>query len=236
MNSMICGKLVGGNQEGFTLPKANESAGDSPMDLDAFSDQELDAQLDSLRNKFTSVGKENALNEEPCSLERQVVSSNHFAGSVNEALKLYEQHSVRDMFEEFGDALSSAGFGEVNMHIWSVVLSARLHDIFWHSFLSCCGVWVYFCIFRVFARLLLGFLQLLVCLAAVWLSEVCSSLLACWRSCCSLIRFPAATCGRVFFVLLLFLCWCALSFIAAWFLDFVFLVFVYGCIGFLYLC
>ncbi|KAL6973532.1 hypothetical protein U1Q18_027718 [Sarracenia purpurea var. burkii] len=87
--------------EGFTLPKANESAGDSPMDLDAFSDQELDVQLDSLRNKLASVGKENAkLNRELCSLERQIVSSNHFAGSVNEALKLYEQHSVRDMFEE----------------------------------------------------------------------------------------------------------------------------------------
>uniref|UniRef100_A0A5B6YPB3 Centromere protein Mis12 n=1 Tax=Davidia involucrata TaxID=16924 RepID=A0A5B6YPB3_DAVIN len=87
--------------EGFSLPQANDSPGDSLMDHDALGDPELDAQLDSLRDKLTLVGKETAeLNRELQALERQSVVSNRCAGSVNEALQLYEQHSMHDMFQE----------------------------------------------------------------------------------------------------------------------------------------
>ncbi|KAG5554464.1 hypothetical protein RHGRI_012111 [Rhododendron griersonianum] len=87
--------------EGFSLPKANEFAGDSSMDLDISSDQELDAQLDKLRNQLALLGKENSeLDKEHRALERQSLLSNHYAGSVNEALQLYEQNSVHDMFQE----------------------------------------------------------------------------------------------------------------------------------------
>lgn len=87
--------------EGFSLPKANESDGDSLMDLEILHDRDLDVQLDSLRNKLVLVGKETAeLNRELRALERQSVLSNHCAGSVNEALQLYEQHNMHDMFQE----------------------------------------------------------------------------------------------------------------------------------------
>ncbi|KAA8541134.1 hypothetical protein F0562_025120 [Nyssa sinensis] len=85
--------------EGFSLSKANESPGDSLMDHDALGDPELDAQLDSLRDKLTLVGNETAeLNRELRALERQSVVSSCCAGSVNEAFKLYEQH--HEMFQE----------------------------------------------------------------------------------------------------------------------------------------
>lgn len=49
---------------------------------------------------MNQVGKENSeLNKELRALERQSLLSNHYAGSVNEALQLYEQHSVHDMFQ-----------------------------------------------------------------------------------------------------------------------------------------
>ncbi|XP_057514505.1 protein MIS12 homolog isoform X1 [Actinidia eriantha] len=87
--------------EGFSLPKANESAGDSSMDIDILNDRELDAQLDSMRNKLALVEKETAdLNREFQALERQSVLSNHCTGSINEALQLYEQHHVHAIFEE----------------------------------------------------------------------------------------------------------------------------------------
>ncbi|CAK9147869.1 unnamed protein product [Ilex paraguariensis] len=90
-----------GVPDGFSLPKANESSGDCSMDLDALGDTELDAQLDSLREKLTLVGKESAeLNRELQSLERQSVLSNRCTGSTNEALKLYEEQLSHDMFQE----------------------------------------------------------------------------------------------------------------------------------------
>ncbi|XP_057514506.1 protein MIS12 homolog isoform X2 [Actinidia eriantha] len=79
----------------------NESAGDSSMDIDILNDRELDAQLDSMRNKLALVEKETAdLNREFQALERQSVLSNHCTGSINEALQLYEQHHVHAIFEE----------------------------------------------------------------------------------------------------------------------------------------
>lgn len=87
--------------EGFSLPKANEPSGDIPMDVDAIDDTELDAQLESLRDKLTLVGKESAeLNRELRALESQSLLSNHRAGSLNEALQLCEQYFDHDMFEE----------------------------------------------------------------------------------------------------------------------------------------
>ncbi|KAI8567240.1 hypothetical protein RHMOL_Rhmol02G0105600 [Rhododendron molle] len=93
--------------EGFSLPKANESAGDSSMDLDISSDQELDAQLDKLRNQLALLGKENSeLDKERRAVDRRSLFSNRYAGSVNEALQLYEQHSVHDMFQELAKTAS----------------------------------------------------------------------------------------------------------------------------------
>ncbi|KAK9278841.1 hypothetical protein L1049_028420 [Liquidambar formosana] len=87
--------------EGFSLPKPKESPVDSLIDQDALCDPELDSELDSLRNKLAVVGKESSeLNRELRALEKQSVSSDHCAGSVNEALQLYQQNSVHDMFQE----------------------------------------------------------------------------------------------------------------------------------------
>ncbi|KAM7475416.1 hypothetical protein LguiB_022659 [Lonicera macranthoides] len=87
--------------QGFSLPKSDEPYNDNSMDLNIIGDMELDAQLDSVRSKLTLLGKESAeLNTELCALERQSDLRNHVAGSVNEALQLYEQHSMHEMLEE----------------------------------------------------------------------------------------------------------------------------------------
>ncbi|RVW17111.1 Protein MIS12-like [Vitis vinifera] len=79
----------------------SETPGDSSINKDVLSGLELDAQLDSLRDKLTVVAKESAeLNRELQALERQSVLSNQCTGSVNEALQLYEQNKVHDMFQE----------------------------------------------------------------------------------------------------------------------------------------
>ncbi|XAR63863.1 hypothetical protein NMG60_11023995 [Bertholletia excelsa] len=86
--------------EGFSLAKANESAGDGSIELNTLNDEELDVQLDSLRKNLSLVGKETAeLSKEIRVLERQSVPD-HCAGLVNETLQLYEQHSVHDIFKE----------------------------------------------------------------------------------------------------------------------------------------
>ncbi|KAM7471192.1 hypothetical protein LguiA_009375 [Lonicera macranthoides] len=86
--------------QGFSLPKSDEPYNDNSMDLNIIGDMELDAQLDSVRSKLTLLGKESAeLNTELCALERQSDLRNHVAGSVNEALQLYEQHSMHEMLE-----------------------------------------------------------------------------------------------------------------------------------------
>ncbi|GAV63673.1 Mis12 domain-containing protein [Cephalotus follicularis] len=87
--------------EGFTLPQNNESPNESSLSQDSISDPDLDAQLDSLREKLTAVGKESGeLISELRTLEKQSASSDHCAGLINEALKLYEEKSVHDMFQE----------------------------------------------------------------------------------------------------------------------------------------
>ncbi|KAK2970099.1 hypothetical protein RJ640_018419, partial [Escallonia rubra] len=96
--------------EGFSLRKTNESCDDHSVGFDDIADSELDAQLDTLRDKLTLVGKESAeLNRELRALERQSTLSNHNAASVNDALQLYEKQSVNEMFQ----GLSSVALEEL---------------------------------------------------------------------------------------------------------------------------
>lgn len=91
--------------EGFSLPKANSSSAD---DLpDTLTDTELDAQLNSLRDKLTLVGKESTdLSKELLALEKQSLSSNQCAGSVEEALQLYEKQDTTKMLQELATTAS----------------------------------------------------------------------------------------------------------------------------------
>ncbi|KAK4426914.1 protein MIS12 [Sesamum alatum] len=87
--------------EGFALPKANEMPGDDLPNIDALTEMELDAELNSLRDKLTSIGKESAELDRECrTLERQSLSSNQSAGSIDEALQLYKENDVHQMFQE----------------------------------------------------------------------------------------------------------------------------------------
>ncbi|XP_019086753.1 PREDICTED: protein MIS12 homolog isoform X2 [Camelina sativa] len=68
---------------------------------DGFYDQDLDAQLDSLRDKLNLVGKRSAeLDSELQALERASVSREQSVRLVNEALELYDESSVGEMFKE----------------------------------------------------------------------------------------------------------------------------------------
>ncbi|KAL6182959.1 hypothetical protein ACLB2K_044370 [Fragaria x ananassa] len=87
--------------EGFVLPKSDESPVDSSAFQSAVRDPEVDAQLDSLRNKLSKVGEESAaLNRELQILEQQSASSDRLSALVNETLQLYDQHSFHEMFQE----------------------------------------------------------------------------------------------------------------------------------------
>ncbi|KAJ0105667.1 hypothetical protein Patl1_19011 [Pistacia atlantica] len=84
--------------EGFSLPQTNELPDESSISEDALSDPDLDGQLNSLRAKLNVAGKESAeLNRELRALEKQSSSSDRFA---SEALQLYEENSMHDMFQE----------------------------------------------------------------------------------------------------------------------------------------
>ncbi|XVE54617.1 hypothetical protein DITRI_Ditri03aG0096300 [Diplodiscus trichospermus] len=87
--------------EGFSLPKSDELPGSCSMVCDTRSDPDVDSELDSLRDKLTLVGAESdKLNSELKELERQSASSGHCAGLINEALQIYEDSSMHDMFQE----------------------------------------------------------------------------------------------------------------------------------------
>ncbi|KFK24281.1 hypothetical protein AALP_AAs47157U000400 [Arabis alpina] len=84
---------------GFLLPNTDESS--LYDDQDGSKDMELDAELDSLRNKLNLVGKRSAeLSSELRALERTSFSSEQSARLVNEALKVYDESSVDEMFKE----------------------------------------------------------------------------------------------------------------------------------------
>ncbi|KAM5571048.1 protein MIS12 [Rosa sericea] len=87
--------------EGFVLPKSGETPVDSSVCQNAICDPEVDAELDSLRNKLTKVGEESAaLNRELQLLEQQSASSDRLAALVNETLQLYDRNSFHEMFQE----------------------------------------------------------------------------------------------------------------------------------------
>ncbi|KAF3966248.1 hypothetical protein CMV_009635 [Castanea mollissima] len=101
MWEQYCLRHCFGVPPGFSLPKTDESSGDDLLDQEALCDPDLDAQLETLRNKLSTVGKESAvLNRELQAFKRQSTSSNHCVGVVNEALQLYEQNPMHDLFQE----------------------------------------------------------------------------------------------------------------------------------------
>ncbi|KAK9092656.1 hypothetical protein Syun_027567 [Stephania yunnanensis] len=86
--------------EGFSLPKADKSDG-TLMDVDVLLDADLDVQLDSLREKLFWADKEaTKLQRELQLLEKQSVLSDKRAEYVNEAVQLFEENSLPDMFQE----------------------------------------------------------------------------------------------------------------------------------------
>ncbi|GLU20294.1 hypothetical protein SLE2022_365020 [Rubroshorea leprosula] len=90
-----------GVPEGFSLPKSDELPCNTSMIQDAVHDSDLDAELDSLRNKLALIAAESAkLNSKLRELEQQSNSNGQCARLVNEAVQLYEQNSVHDMFQE----------------------------------------------------------------------------------------------------------------------------------------
>ncbi|KAH6812245.1 hypothetical protein C2S51_026007 [Perilla frutescens var. frutescens] len=93
--------------EGFHLPKANDSHGDGSVDLDTPTNTELDAQLNSLRARISLAGKESAeIARELHDLERQSLSNNQSAGSIDEMLQLYEEGDATRMFQELTNMAS----------------------------------------------------------------------------------------------------------------------------------
>ncbi|KAH9778393.1 protein MIS12-like [Citrus sinensis] len=85
----------------LTFFKLNELPCESSLCQDAFNDSDLDVQMDSLRDKLAAVGKESSeLSRELQALEKQSSATDHSAGLVSEALQLYDQNSVHDLFQE----------------------------------------------------------------------------------------------------------------------------------------
>ncbi|TKY54971.1 chromosome, centromeric region [Spatholobus suberectus] len=81
---------------GFRMPNTDES-NENDLDLGATFDPDIDAQLDSLREKLTEVGKESEmLNQEIQALERKSTVN---VGYINEAVQLYEQNSMHELFQ-----------------------------------------------------------------------------------------------------------------------------------------
>ncbi|KAK9105430.1 hypothetical protein Scep_022274 [Stephania cephalantha] len=71
------------------------------MDVDVLLDAELDVQLDSLRKKLSwAVKKATKLQSELQLLKKQSVLSDKRAEYVNEAVQLFEENSLPDMFQD----------------------------------------------------------------------------------------------------------------------------------------
>ncbi|GAB4854939.1 hypothetical protein Ancab_023528 [Ancistrocladus abbreviatus] len=85
---------------GFSLSHGYEPDVESLMDEDVLTDQQLDTQLDSLRNQLAEVGKESVeLNQELRMLD-QSIWSDCFATSMKEVLQMHGQYSVNDLLQE----------------------------------------------------------------------------------------------------------------------------------------
>ncbi|CAI9281561.1 unnamed protein product [Lactuca saligna] len=82
--------------EGFSLPKDDEESGSDVMDVDAVSNPDLDAHLDSLRTKLTLAEQESVqLKREIQALERQSAINNHQAALISELTKLSENDAFQ---------------------------------------------------------------------------------------------------------------------------------------------
>ncbi|WVZ10208.1 hypothetical protein V8G54_014738 [Vigna mungo] len=86
---------------GFRFPNSNvyfqDESTESGHDPGAPFDPDIDAQLDSLREKLTEVAKDSEmLNQEIQLLERKSTVN---AGYINEAVQLYEQNSMNELFQ-----------------------------------------------------------------------------------------------------------------------------------------
>ncbi|XP_058101409.1 protein MIS12 homolog [Magnolia sinica] len=78
-----------------------DSSGNSLLLEDVLSDAELDAQLDSWREKLVVVGRESAeLHREVHALQKQSILSSSCARSVAEALEPFKQNSMHAMLKE----------------------------------------------------------------------------------------------------------------------------------------
>lgn len=87
--------------DGFSLTKANDSTGDDSPVFDSVANTHLDAELNSIRQKLALVAKETAvLTREVDVLERQSLTSNQLAGSIDEVLQLYKMHGTSQVFQE----------------------------------------------------------------------------------------------------------------------------------------
>ncbi|RZC10490.1 Protein MIS12-like isoform B [Glycine soja] len=83
--------------QGFRVPNTDD-ANENALDSGAPFDPDIDAQLDSLREKLIEVGKESEmLNQEIQALERKSIVN--AAGHINEAVQLYEQNSMHEVFQ-----------------------------------------------------------------------------------------------------------------------------------------
>ncbi|KAJ8513679.1 hypothetical protein OPV22_004113 [Ensete ventricosum] len=91
--------------DGFVLPKTKEYS--ISVLQEGLLDQELDSQLDSLREKLETAGKESqALHREINFLEMQSTVDNKYNASVAEVQQLLEEHSVHLMFQELAESAS----------------------------------------------------------------------------------------------------------------------------------
>ncbi|XP_038976470.1 protein MIS12 homolog [Phoenix dactylifera] len=118
--------------EGFVLPKAKESSGDSLSIQKGLSDPELDAQLESLRENLAAAGKKSAeLHEEMTLLEKQSTLSCSYDASVADALQLFEENPVHDMFQEIGKTALELHHKmvQVKMKRWEDMEQARVAKI-----------------------------------------------------------------------------------------------------------
>ncbi|CAA0815328.1 minichromosome instability 12 (mis12)-like [Striga hermonthica] len=101
-----CLRVCFGVPEGFSLPKS-EFSGDDLPELDAFTDAELDEQLNSLRDRLALVGKESAeLGRKVCALERQSFSSKQSSESIDEALQSYLKQDATQLFQDLTNMAS----------------------------------------------------------------------------------------------------------------------------------
>ncbi|GER45993.1 kinetochore protein [Striga asiatica] len=124
-----CLRVCFGVPKGFSLPKSGdysddlylrplvlvsqevcivmEFSGDDLPELDAFTDAELDEQLNSLRDRLALVGKESAeLGRKVCALEGQSFSSKQSAESIDEALQSYLKQDATLLFQDLTNMAS----------------------------------------------------------------------------------------------------------------------------------